>query len=683
MRIDCSGLTADDVLSAVADLVAASNDRSQDAVELQNVGQAGPLLTSTEPKRITESVPLAVQREFGLQTRLVVAGGEAGDGHSPVLRMPVVPGAAPDVVERLVAAAGALERDAAGLTVWQCVAQAVLGSEVSLSTLRALVDAWPEVLVLETPDDGSGVREEGAPEETVRFTDRATHRSVRASRPVSTAAQQAITRALSELHARRPDTTYTAWALPTHAALAQDVDGILQEPSLLATVHWYGLWSALATAYPHGVPGGSTAADVHFLHAQGVRPGSQGEWVAWLHHAAVCRGDHARADALVAAAAPLPWRTIWSRWRLPGGPLVPYPGRVGTQEIRADGENVRPLVAEWHEVAGAPPGESSAGDGTRYVYERRRWDAWTGDPVDGPSRVVSAWPKRGEGQPFAEVSYASNHGGAWQRSPREPAADVPRMPEAVREALRLVRGTDGAELWIFAGYGGRFAALVDPKAVESLPRSPWPELFLPGPLTSTAPWPLPADIPRTDEEITRDRLERADAFREGACRPVGPSTLPALLTHEPSRRFLTEVGWPRTRVIGGLYAPDLERHPPTLAPDHPGMLEGFGRLASWTLYLDGSSGVVHVDDDGELVPVASSLPRLLALALLNHLVLTASLTSSELETEVLSESVPSWFATLDPVAADSPAWEGLFDDLEYEAEDYATLLDEHDAPAAQ
>ncbi|MET8475345.1 SUKH-4 family immunity protein [Streptomyces sp. NPDC006422] len=669
-------MTADEVLSAVAGVVAASDERVQDVAELVNVDHAGPLFTTTEPARIAESVPLAVQREFGLQTRVVIAEAEL----APVVRVPTVTDVAPVVVETLVAATGALERDAVSLAVWQCVAQAVLDREVPVSTLRALANAWPEVLVLEAPDDGSGL-------ETVRFVNRAAHRLIRASHPIPVAAQQAITTALLELHARRPDTLYTTWALPTHVALADDIEGLLREPALLATVHWYGLWSALATAYPNGVPGGGTAADVHFLHAQGVRPGTQGEWVAWLHHAAVSRGDRAMADALVGAVtAPLPWRTIWSRWRLPGGPLVAYPGHVGVQEIRADTNDVdRPLVAEWREIAEAPPGETAAdnGGGVRYVYERWRRDAWTGQPVDGPTRVVSAWPKRSAGNPMAEVSYASNHRGAWQRSPREPATDVPRMPEAVRQAVRLSRDADGAELWAFAGYGGQFAALVDPKAVESLPRSrsPWTELFLPGPLTSAAPWPLPADIPRTDDEVTRNRLERADAFREGACRPMAPASLPDLLTHEPSRRFLTEIGWPHTRVIGGLYAPDLEQQPLTPSPDHPGMVEGLGQLASWTLYLDGSSGVVHVVDDGETVPVASSLPRLLALVLLDHLVLSTSLTSSELESEVLSESVPAWFAALDPLAADSPAWEGLFEDLEYESEDYATLLDELDASA--
>ncbi|MEU6846179.1 SUKH-4 family immunity protein [Streptomyces sp. NPDC046716] len=153
-----------------------------------------------------------------------------------------------------------------------------------------------------------------------------------------------------------------------------------------------------------------------------------------------------------------------------------------------------------------------------------------------------------------------------------------------------------------------------------------------------------------------------------------PATLPAGLTHAPSRRFLGEVGWPCSRVIGGLYTPDLRDTPLRPAADHPGMLEGLGRMASWTLYLDGERGTVFVDGGGELLPVARSMPRLLALALLSHLVL--SMTSSELEMEALSEAAPSWFAALDPVAAESPLWEGVFDDLAYASEDYEVLLDE-------
>ncbi|MFD8565949.1 hypothetical protein [Streptomyces sp. NPDC059639] len=691
MRIDCSGLTADDVLSAVAERVDASGDGPQ-SVELANVQYAGPLITSAESERIAESVPLAVEREFGLRARVVDSPDTTTDAApAPDLPdLPDVPDLAPDTVTQLVAAAGALELAATPLEVWRCVAQAVLGSEVSGTTLRALVDAWPDVLTLrpadgeqgeQAPDDAERTDDPDRTEgEELRFADTTVHRAVRAAFPVSRTDQRAIVNALSQLHARRPTTTYTAWALPTHAALGRDLDSILDNPALLATLHWYGLWSALAIAYPEGVPGGGTAADVHFLHAQGVRPGSQGEWGALLHHAAVSRGDLEQAEALAEAAGPLPWRTLWSHWRLPGGPLVPYPAQGGVREIRASEESGRRLVAEWREIAPAPADADGAGDEPRQVYERRRWDAWSGQSTDGPDRIIGTWPQLTERQPFAEVAYAANRKRGWRQPSRGTAEDVPRMPEAVREAVRLDRDDAGAELWVFAGYGGHFGALVDQKAVASLPRTPWRDLLAPGPLTGAAAWPFPADIPRTDDEVTRDRLERADAFRAGACRPVEQAALPGELTHAPSRRFLSGTGWPRTRVIGGLYTPDLTESPLAPAPEHPGLLEGLGQLASWKLYLDGESGTVYVDEDDELLPVAQSMPRLLALALLDHLVLSAPLTSSELEMEALAETVPSWLAAIDPVAADSPAWEGVLDDLEYAAEDYATLLDELDAP---
>ncbi|WP_420035866.1 SUKH-4 family immunity protein [Streptomyces sp. cg28] len=638
------------------------------AVELVNVSDAGPLITSAEPERIAASIPHAVEREYGLRVRLVEAPETTG---APVPALPVVPGLAPRTVAQLAACAGALELNSAPLSVWQHVARAVLGSEVSVATLRALGEAWSGVVVVEDSEDS-------AEEAVLRFADRALHRAVRAAFPLSAADRQAVAHALSEFHVRHAGTTYTTRALPTHAALAGNLEAVLNAPALLASVHWYGLWSALATAYPHGVPAGGTAADVHYLHAQGVRPGSQGEWVASLHHAVLSRGDTERADALAEAAGSLPWRTVWSHWRLPGGTLVPYPATVGVELLRADEEGGRRLAAEWREIAPAP----GVADGTHCVYERRRWDARTGLPVDGPVRVTSDWPKPSAGHPFPEVTYALNHRGRWRKPSGGAAADVPRMPEAVREAVRVGRDDTGADLWAFAGYGGHFGVLVDPKAVAELPREAWRDLFLPGPLTTTAAWPFPADIPRTDDEVTRDRLERADAFRPGACRVLEPAALPDRVTHEPARRFLSETGWPCTRVIGGLYTRDLRQHPLTSVPDHPGLFEGLGQLASWTLYLNGESGAVHIDEegeDGEFLPIASSMPRLLALALLGHLVLSTPLTSTEAEMEALSEAVPSWFAAADPDGPRSPVWEGVFDDLGYAAEDYATLLDELDA----
>ncbi|MFJ4716052.1 hypothetical protein [Streptomyces sp. NPDC088785] len=706
----------------MAERVEASGDGPQ-PVELVNVPFAGPLITSAEPERVAGSVPLAVEREFRLRARVVDSPDPAPD-RAQAPELPQVPGIAPETVAQLVASAAALEQTAAPLEVWHTVAQAVLDnhtsddtsdpsgtaeqpsdpsetsseSPLSTSTLRALVDAWPDVLTLgpATADDeraeeaasgadADGTGDRARPEE-LRFADTAVHRAVRAAFPVSRTDHRAIANALTQLHRRRPTTTYTAWALPTHAALAQDIEQVLDDPALLATLHWYGLWSGLATAYPDGVPGGGTAADVHFLHAQGVRPGSQGEWVASLHHAAVSRGDGAQAEALAEAAGPLPWRTLWSHWRLPGGPLVAYPAQGGVQQVRAAEEDGRRLIAEWRETGAAPTDEDETdgtGDEPREVYERRRWDAWSGQPADGPERIVSAWPELTEQQPFAEVAYAANRSRGWRQASRGTAEDVPRMPEAVREAVRLARDDAGAELWVFAGYGGLFGALVDHKAVSNLPRTPWRNLLAPGPLTSSAAWPFPQDIPRTDDEVTRERLERADAFRDGACRPVEPAALPDELTHEPSRRFLSGTGWPCTRVIGGLYTLDLGQSPLQPSDDHPGMLEGLGQLASWKLYVDGESGAVLVDEDDELLPVARSMPRLLALALLNHLVLSAPLTSSELEMEALSETLPSWVAAIDPDAADSPAWEGAFDDLAYEAEDYGTLLDELDGAPAE
>ncbi|MEV0094362.1 SUKH-4 family immunity protein [Streptomyces sp. NPDC050738] len=479
---------------------------------------------------------------------------------------------------------------------------------------------------------------------------------------------------LLEAGPERDDATdaYIAWALPLHAALAGELTALLGDARFLARVHWYAMWQALALAYPDGVPPDGIAADIHYLHAQGVEPGSQGEWVAWLHHAAVSRGDTTLADALVEFAVPLPWRTVWSRWRLPGrsGASAQDPGRV--EKLRAASYDDAWALSDWRELEMRGPNNLT-------VYERRMWDAWTGELLTGPTRIEQNWPDRPRGEPFPGVEYAKKPGDAW-RFDHEQSAGVPRMPNAVSEAVRLGdAGKEGA-LWAFAGTGGLFAAVVDEAAVAAHPAEPWPTLFIPGPISHSAPWALPWPIPSA-QNLSRTWLENKDRFRADACRPIPVAQLPVELRHEETRRFLTETGWPVARGISGLYSPDLSVS--GLTPvEGSTLLSGLGQVGSRQLWLDGSQGHVlmtcHSASGPERHLAGSSISQFLILLALHHTALCTPLTAGDAEMYDLGESLPEWFRAVDPAAAESPVWEGESDNFEALLDDYELVLSELD-----
>jgi hypothetical protein len=420
-------------------------------------------------------------------------------------------------------------------------------------------------------------------------------------------------------------------------------------------------------AWPEGVPADCLASDLHYLRVQGVRPAAQGEWVAWVHHAAVSRGDAAFADALAEAAeaaGPLPWRTLWSRWRLPGKPgSQPEVGWVDGLSVHRHGES-------W---AVAHHGDNPE--------ELRGWDAVTGEPLDAGQPWADSEPAPG-------VTYAVNRSRGWElRS--EPVAGVPRAPRTVGKAVRpgdISGGSSGSALWVFAGTGGVFGAAVDEAAVMVLPRDPWPELLVLGPPTFSAPWPPPWPLPwppSADGGPTRAWLEEASAFRTGACRPLPEARIPEAVRHEPTRRFLSRVGWPLSHGIGALHSPDLNADGLRPSDDHPDLLSGLGQVGARRLLLDGADGRVfltHHDRSSHQVHLAGgSLERLLVLLLLQHTAWSAPLTLGGTETEDLAESLGQWCRTVDPEAMASPAWDGAFHDLDAAAQDYAMVLGEIDA----
>ena len=658
VRIDCRGLTADEVMAEAQRRAAAPPDpESLSVLRLDNVRWAGPLLTSSDPERIATVVRHQLAMDLGVTVE--VTGQPEGQAAVP-RELPTVDGLSPEAVRAALAAAASLERRIAPVEVWQEVAQALAGGHgpVPLAGLRAVAEALPNLFVLDSGTGGG---------ESVRFVEDAGHHAARETFGLSSTDQDTVTgvlRGLWPAHVADATGAYIAWALPVHAALAGGLPGLLTDAAFVAHAHWYALWQGLALAYPEGVPAGGLAADVHYLEVQGVLPATQQEWVAWLHHAAVSRGDAAFADALADRAGPLPWRTRWSHWRLPGK-LGSQPEVGGVEGMYAYGNGENRAVAHRREP-GQPAHEGSPD-------ELRVWDALTGQPLE-----VGQAGSDSESVPGA--TYAVNRGRGWELR-REPVPGVPRAPRAVGGTVRLGGIAGGSALWVFAGTGGIYGAEVDEKAVLALPRDPWRESSVAGPLTRSAPWPPPWPLP-TDGGLTREWLEDPNAFRTGACRPLPAARIPAAVRHEPTRRFLSLVGWPLSHGIGALHAPDLNADGFRRLDDHSGLLSGLGQVGARRLLLDGADGRVfltHHDRNSHEVHLAgSSLERLLVLLLLQHTAWSAPLTLGGKETEDLAESLVGWCRTVDPEAAAS-AWDGAFHDLDAAAEDYAMVLGEIDA----
>lgn len=394
MRIDCRGLTADEVMAEGLRRAAAAPEPLS-VIQLDNVRWAGPLLTSSDPELIATVVRPGLAAELGIAVEVTVPP----EARTALPReLPAVDGLSPEAVRAALAAVAGLERRGAPVGVWREVAQGLAAGHgpVPLAGLRAVAEALPGLLVL----DG---------EENVRFTDDAAHHAAREAFALSAADQETITGVLRRLWPEHP--AYVSWALPVHAALAGVLPELLTDAAFVARAHWYAVWQGMVQAWPEGVPADCLASDLHYLRVQGVRPAAQGEWVAWVHHAAVSRGDTAFADALAAAAGPLPWRTLWSRWRLPGKPgAQPEVGWVDGLSVHGHGEG-------W-----------AVADHRDSPEELRGWDAVTGEPLDAGQPWADSEPAPG-------VTYAVNRSRGWElRS--EPVAGVPRAPRTVGKAVR-------------------------------------------------------------------------------------------------------------------------------------------------------------------------------------------------------------------------------------------------------
>ncbi|MGX1506866.1 UNVERIFIED_CONTAM: hypothetical protein RKD43_005491 [Streptomyces graminofaciens] len=193
--------------------------------------------------------------------------------------------------------------------------------------------------------------------------------------------------------------------------------------------------------------------------------------------------------------------------------------------------------------------------------------------------------------------------------------------EAVAEASALLMSVFTEEEWGESGWG----SAVDPAGWEYAVPAFWRMIAVIRPMALIAGpgQGLRLELPKglLDEEFGADGIVR-----------VAPSEIPAVLTHEPTRRFLTDVGLPRDAQMFCMDPEDLlvplpddrersKQNPAhqhlwngsdTLPPDAEHLLVLGGLMHDFTVLLDGRTGEVHYAeyDADRVVPVNADVSTL-------------------------------------------------------------------------
>ncbi|WP_369172755.1 SUKH-4 family immunity protein [Streptomyces sp. R28] len=388
---------------------------------------------------------------------------------------------------------------------------------------------------------------------------------------------------------------------------------------MLAQCSATALREALAIAYPDGVPYASVAAMLHYLEVQGTSPSSQGEWVAWLHNAALSTGRAELAEQLLASGVPLPWRTTWTRWRPMGifGRIQEEAGRVDELGV-AVGESGLTVVTARDVTTG-----KNAYPKHRYI--RQEWIPVTGEPASAPVEVRASlseddvpWSnaRRAPDREAPTVTFTEHRDSGWQVGADTPLPHPPSCPSAVTQGLYV----DGR--WVLAGTGGLFTVSV--QAAGSAARDTYRTRPLVAAHTRTAPWPLPPSASAALRgDGMRDWLE--ETFGTGTCHRLAEDQLPQGLDDPAARGFLTETGLPEIsdflhlaitprgdRPLPGVAWPGRGRDVPRQrrARSEAPSAGPFYELGTWMysrLLLDGSTGRLFRDTTGGSPdPVAGS-----------------------------------------------------------------------------
>jgi hypothetical protein len=693
--IDCQGLTADAVALRMREACRNDSNRGNLVIFLANVQYAGELLTSSEPTRVAGTLAPGFRR-FGPREVWVMAE------HDPELipvapnheyeialpeRSPVDPAIERPQDEPLLSALAAAETRKIPLAVWQLLC-ASAESPATADELLTLANRRPEILSLAEDDSGTPA---------VGFVSDALVHAWRRAWPWEATTQakmaEALLAAVSSTTGgtwaqRGPVARYASRAVPMHAALAGALTRVLDNGRLLAQCAPAGLYEALSVAYPSGVPYGSTAALVHYLEVQGIVPSSQGEWVAWLHHAALSAGRTELADQLLNAGIELPWRTAWSRWRPMGvfGLRSRDAGRVDELGIAGTEPALRVITAR-----DTTTGKHAS---PKYRYLRQEWDPTTGARTSAPATVRHALAEGGwdwisaRNRPDDLPAVSARHGdNGWESDSPVPSLP-PRCPSTVTQGVRF------NDTWVLAGKEGLFAVTMH--EADQLRQPPFASRPLVAAHCRSATWPLPD---RAAAALRGDGLREwlEESFGANSCHRLGTPQLPRGVSNEEARRFLTETGLPEIRDFLHLsitprgdrplhevpwpgHGRDVPRH---LRAQREAPSDGpFYELGSWMysrLLLDGTTGQLLRDTTGGMAePLAgSSLPQFFAMVRLfdefrrTHYPYAPDHKDARM-------SLEAWCRQIDADAAHGAVWASILEGYEFEDStwDLATYGDE-------
>jgi hypothetical protein len=186
----------------------------------------------------------------------------------------------------------------------------------------------------------------------------------------TTEIQRAITRVLVDHVPRASNRTGSDWArahpyikahLATHAAAADELDGLLTDPRFLLNAEPVRLLTAAFTVQSPATRASVDAYQNAFHHLQTKQPD---ERTAYLELAARCEGATDLAMKVSSWDLPRPWSTRWAQWR----PATPH-RLIGRHE-----QAVNAVAAT--EVYGRSVAISGGADGRLWA-----WDVATGVPI--------------------------------------------------------------------------------------------------------------------------------------------------------------------------------------------------------------------------------------------------------------------------------------------------------------
>ncbi|MFF3543499.1 SUKH-4 family immunity protein [Streptomyces platensis] len=659
--VDCLHLRAEEVVLQVllglgVDPEAAHERRSslwsaqglinRDAVVLlANAQWAGPTITSTEPGRVLRLVAERFGRDDRRCLRIVVEGDaeRARIPHRRQLQELLTAdgdesGGAGTLQEagamsrhRAIQLLAAAETPGVVYPVWSALCEA-LEHRADEGELRSLVAQYPNQLTVETAEDGA---------ESVSFTTPAVRAMAREASPLSPVDQQALFHYLST-HGGSPELArYASQALPVHAALGGSLGELLAHGDMLARTERYGLLQGIAAAWPAGVPQGSVAMDIHYLETQRVDPVSRGEWLSWLHWAAVSRGQRDVADGLANAGVAMPWKTLWSHQR-PYGVFGPVEGEVGrVDQVRVQRRDGVPVavtrrVVQYDDMGG-PLNE-------QYVERVFALDDGTEVGTESVVRIP-----HGQDTPrLAEFQ-------------EDTALPAPRTPDANR-SIRPA----GPGRWVIGGPGGLYAVHVVASADSEA--GVWGKGPCLGPMTKAATWQCPEEA-LAEGAPTASWLE--SVFGTGRCRTVSASDLPDGLCNPTAREFLSTTGLPyldgqipffSSLPLDEQGLPEFEWPEDAADPEAAGP---FYRIGSWmggAVVLDGSSGAVLQDTESgySTVLLASSLPQFATVLRLYGEYRTSWLPTLA-EAVDARWSLREWAEEIDPATETGDHWDEVFE----------------------